>query len=95
MNLKEKILKNNGNCKEIDVKYEEKAIKINNTLDSLINQAKNEKEYDNSISSITIEEIETEIQLAEEIRQKIELDSTVSIQLRFNIQKAKNLLLNK
>lgn len=71
---------------------EDEALEANEILNNSINQAMNEIQYDGSVNETTLEEIETNISLAEESRNKIELGTDIDTQLRFTIQKANRIL---
>jgi ArsR family metal-binding transcriptional regulator len=63
-------------------------------LDNIINQAHNELDNDNSVSQSTLEELEIGVTESIDVRNKLELGSTIDTQIRFRVERAQHILDN-
>ena len=63
-------------------------------LDNIINQAHNELDNDNSVSQSTLEELEIGVTESIDVRNKLELGSTIDKQIRFSVERAQHILDN-
>lgn len=68
---------------------EDEALEI---LDNTINQCMNQLDHDNAVDETTLDELESNRELAQEARNKVELGSDIDTRLRFTIQKANRFL---